>query len=508
MNIAPPPLGRHQRWLVVAALLVAVAVRVAWLAEKPFWRDEAWVAMVVAERSDHGYDQTGPRPVPRGFVTLARLGGALPLPPEIGYRLPALLAGIALVPALARLAVALGAPAPVPLMVLWLAAGLPALVYYSRELKPYGLDALVATLAPLLALRCVGRGAGRGLSPRIATAALLALVAAAPWCTFGGLFAVAAVLVWGSLRWWPGADAATRRRWLLVCVVFAASFGAAYLLTLRAQTHSPKLQRTWKQWTFVGQPLPLAAKAETATTRFLSLSTTFTYAGAWPLLIPLAGLGAALWPRRGRGLLLWCYAAPGGLVIAAALANRYLLAEGRLLLFVAPPLLLAAAAGLAIVSRAWRARPQLLALAAAIGFGLAWSAKAIAKRVPPYVNETRAYFQYDILHDVGALLAATDRIVPPDAPVFVSLYTSKPWVYYDSGRFADAAVCVEPCPIFGRVFDQWLARLDRTGWLLVTDDERDVYAGLLAGRGRTWREVVTVRGAAAWEIAPPPAPAG
>ena len=490
------------RWLAVAALLVAVVVRGAFLAEKPFWRDEAWVAMVVAQRTDHGYDLQRPRPVPPGFVALARLGGALPVPPEVGYRLPALVAGIALVPALARLAGALGAPAPIPLMLLWLAAGAPALVYYSRELKPYGIDALIATLAPLLALRAFGRAAGDGLSPAAAAAALVALVAVAPWCTYGGLFAIGAVLAWGSLRWWLGADAATRRRWVVVCAVFALSFAAAYAYALSDQASSPTLQETWRPWTFGGQPQPRGAKALTATWRYLSLSTVFTYAGAWPLLIPLAALGAATWPRRGRALLAWTYVVPGALAVGAALANRYLLAEGRLLLFAAPPLLLAAAAGLALCSRAWRTRPQALAIVAAVGLGLAWSAKAIERRLPPYHNETRAYFQYDILHDVGALLDAADRIVPPGGPVFISVYASKPWVYYDRGRFADAAVCVEPCPQRGPAFRRWLDRHRRPGWLLLIDDERDVYARHLAASGRTWREVATVRGGAIWAIDP------
>lgn len=503
MNIAPSSSGRSARWLAVAALLVAVLVRGALLAEKPFWRDEAWVAMLVAQRTDHGFDQQRPRPVPVGFLALARLGGALPVPPEVGYRLPALVAGIALVPALARLATVLGAPAPVPLMVLWIAAGAPALVYYSRELKPYGIDALGATLALLLALRCFGRGAGaRGLSPAAAAAALVALVAVAPWCTFGGLFAIGAVLVWGSLRWWPRADAATRRRWLVVCAVFALSFAAAYAYALGAQSSSPPLRHAWRTWTFGAQPQPRVAKLLTAIWRYLSLSTVFTYAGAWPLLIPLAALGAATWPRRWRALLAWSYAAPGALAIAAALADRYLLAEGRLLLFAAPPLLLAAAAGLATCSRGWRARPHVLALAVAVGLGLAWSAKAIARRLPPYQNDPRAYFQYDILHDVGALLDTADRIVPPDAQVFISLYASKPWIYYDRGRFADAMVCVEPCPRTRLVFRRWLKHLRQPGWLLLLDEEHDRYATELAAQGKTWREVARVRGGAIWEITP------
>jgi hypothetical protein len=495
------PIGASARWLTVAALLVAVLVRGALLGDKPFWRDEAWVAMVVAQRADKGVAPQRSRPAPPGFIALARWGAALPVPPEIGYRLPALVAGIALVPVLARLAAVLGAPAPIPLAVLWLAAGAPALVYYSRELKSYGLDALCAALAPLLALRCVGRGADAGgLSRPAAAAALTALVAAAPWCVYGGLFAIGALLAWGSVFWWPRADAATRRRWLVVCVVFALSFTAAYAYALAAQSTDATLHRTWRAWTFGHQPDPALRKVLTATGRYLSLSTVFTYAGAWPVLIPLALLGAATWARPGRALLTWLYAAPGALAIAAALLDRYLLAEGRLLLFAAPPLLLAAAAGLAAGGRIWQARPQALALAAAVILGLAWSARAIAHRLPPYRNQMGTYFQYDILHDVDALLDAAMRVVPRGGPVFVSLYASKPWLYYHRGRFADAVVCVEPCPNFDQKLNRWLDRRDGPAWLLLVDDERTRLATAIAAHGMRWREVATVRGGALWEI--------
>jgi hypothetical protein len=502
MNTAPAPTStRNARWWYVAALLVAVLVRGTLLAEKPFWRDEAWVALLVEGRSLPQFDPQQPRPAPVGFVAAARLGGALPVRPEVGYRLPALLAGIALVPVLGRLASALGAPAPIPLLVVWLAAGAPALVYYSRELKSYGLDALCAALAPLLALRCSGRGtASAGLSPPAATAVFVALVAVAPWFTYGGQFAIGAMLAWGWLAWWPGADPTTRRRWLLVSVVFALSFAAAYRYALRNQASSPALHYFWDPWTFTARPDGYAWKTLVAAWRYATLSVSYVFAEAWPLLFPIAALGAAVWPRRDRLLLLWSYAAPGALAIGAALSDRYLLAEGRLLLFAAPPLLLAAAAGLAAGGRRWRAHPQALALTAAVGLGLAWSATAIAHRLPPYRNDLRAYFRYDTLHDVDALLADAERIVPPGAPVFVSMYASKSVLYYGRGRLADATTCLEPCLKIGDVFDAWVDGLTSPGFVLVLDDERDSYAVRLPTRGASAQVVANERGGQLWEV--------
>ena len=207
-----------------------------------------------------------------------------------------------------------------------------------------------------------------------------------------------------------------------------------------------------------------------------------------------------MWARRGRALLLWSYVVPGALAVGAALTDRYLLAEGRLLLFAAPPLLLAAAAGLDAGSRRWRAHPQMLAIAAAVTLCVAWSATAIAHRLPPYRNDLHAYFRYDTLHDVDALLAAAERSIPPGAPLFVSLYASKPFQYYARDRFADAAMCVEPCLKFGDVFDAWVDGLTGSGWVLVLDEERDSYAVRLSAHGARLRIVDRARGGELWQV--------
>jgi hypothetical protein len=348
-----------------------------------------------------------------------------------------------------------------------------------------------------------------------ATAGFIILVALAPWCTYGGQFAIGATLAWGWLRWWPGADSATRRRWLLISVVFALSFAAAYRYALHKQATSRTLQTAWQPWTFTDRTDSFTWKVLVAVWRYLSLSTTFLFGKGWreadpanpswsvevwPLLIPLAAFGAAVWARHGRALLVWSYVVPGALAVGAALADHYLLAEGRLLLFAAPPLLLAAAAGLDAAGRRWRAHPQTLAQALAVTLCLAWSATAIAHRLPPYHNDLSAYFKYDTLHDVDALLAAAERSVPPGAPLFVSMYASKSFLYYARDRFADATMCLEPCPKIGGVFDEWVNGLTGSGWVLVLDDDRDSYAVRLPAQGARLRIVARVRGGELWEV--------
>ena len=500
---------RSARWWYAAALTLAVVLRVAWLDDKPFWRDEAWVALLVESPLAQVIDPERPRAVPIGFVALAKLTGLLPLSPELAYRVVPLVAGLALVPLLGRFAAALGAPAPVPLLVVWLAAALPALVYYSRELKSYGLDVLLATLAPLLALRLFGRGADgrRGLAPSVAGAALVVLLAAAPWITFGSAFAIGALLLWGWLRWMSAAAPRARVWWTAASAVYGGSLLIALRVGLAQQAASARLHATWSEW-FLGDGS--LASGVAAVGRFLGLSTSYVFLDVWPLAVPLVLLGVWRWPRPQRATLLWLYGGTGALVVATTLAGRYLLADGRLLLAALPPLLLAAAQGLAIAAATVAPRhARAVALAIALPLVAWWSTQAlIARRLP----RSERYFVYDVLHDVGPMLDTAAAMIPAGEPLYVAEWASRPFAYYrrerGAGRFGDATVCVEPCERDSQT-DAWLATLRGRGWMLVTTDQRDVYTELLAARGHATQQRAVGRGVELWTVerpAPPPAP--
>jgi len=500
MNNAP----RSERLWFAAALLLAVVVRVAWLGDKPFWRDEASVALAIESPLAAVIDPQRPRAVPVGFVALAKATGRLPLAPEIAYRLVPLCVGLALVPLLGRFAAALGAPAPVPLLVVWLAAALPALVYYSRDLKSYGLDALLATLAPLLALRLFGRAAdGGGLAPARAGAGLVALLAVAPWITFGSAFALAALLLWGWARWMPSAAPGARRWWAAASGVYAASFVIALRVALAPQAASPGLRSTWRGWHLDDGS---AANAVEAVGRFLALSTRYVFLDVWLLALPLALLGAWCWTRPQRATLVWLYAGTGALTIAATLTGRYLLADGRLLLAALPPLLLAAAHGLAVVARRIAPRHGRAAtLAAVVPLTLWWGGRALAARYAPHPTAA-PYFIFDIVHDVGAMLDTAAALIPAGEPLYVGEWASRPFGYYrrhgDRGRFADATVCGEPCDLAATT-SAWLSARQGHGWMLLTTDQLDAYAAILAERGVRPDERARRRGVVLWEIGGP-----
>ena len=504
MEIAP----RSARWWYAAALLLAVVLRIAWLGDKPFWRDEAWVASLVESPLAQVIDPERPRAVPVGFVALAKVTGLLPLPHEVAYRLVPLVVGLALVPLLGRFAAALGAPAPVPLLVVWFAAALPPLVYYSRELKSYGLDALLATLAPLLSLRLFGRSADdrRGLAPAAAGAALVLLLAAAPWISFGSAFAVAALLLWGWARWMAAAAPRARAWWVAASAVYTVSMLSALRVGLEQQAASTRLHERWSDWHLDDGSL---ASAAVAVGRYLALSTGYVFLDVWPLAIPLALLGAWRWTRPQRATLLWLYAGTGALIIAATLAGRYVLGDGRLLLAALPALLLAAAQGLASGAAAVAPRhARAVALAVALPVVAWWSTQALVARCLP---GSERYFVYDVLHDVGPMLDTAAALIPPGEPLYVGEFASRPFAYYQrtrgAGRFGDATVCGEPCAL-DSVTDAWLAKLPGRGWMLVTTDQRAVYAAVLAARGHETQRRAVGRGVELWTVtrpAPPPA---
>jgi hypothetical protein len=478
-------------------MLVALVARLPLLAEKPFWRDEAWVAQfVVAPFSTFSAQ---PHSLPVGFLLATKAEARLPLAPEVGYRILPLLTGIALVPLLGRLAVVLGAAPPVPLLVVWLAAGMPALVYYSRELKPYGLDALIAALAPLLALRLFGRGFDEGLSPRTAGAALVALTVAAPWMTYGSAFTVAALFAWGWLCWWRAASPVARRWWLAANICYAASFALVFLLFLDSQSTSARLHAHYQAYDLHVAAGSLLARAAIGAHRYVRLTVGYPFLGLWPAALFPVLLGAWRWPRPGRGLLCWLYLGAGVCAVAAALGGRFLLAKERLLLFALPQVLLAAAAGLETICRLFgRKRGAAIALACAAVFSIVWTSRAIAYRVAP---RGERYFVFDVLHDVDAMIATAATIVPAAGPIYIGQHASHAFAYYSHGRLAGATVCVEPCDQ-REVTGTWLQQNGGRGWMIVTTDEAKWYAEFLAAQGIAYAERAHARGIRLWAVHP------
>lgn len=487
--------ARRLRILMGCAMIVAFAVRVAFLADKPFWRDEAWVALLV---DDPLRVATDARSVPIGFVLLTRLFAAIPvLAPEITYRVLPLLCGMAVLPLLARLSVALGATRRTALAVVWLAVGFQPFVYYSRELKSYELDVLAAVLLPLLGLQGFAASATSALSRR----ALIACVAVAPWVSFGSVFPISALLAWGWLAWWKNAARVQRRDWMLATLAFVLSFAALYVVVLSVQVDSPRLRSYWEGHLIAEQQLSWLVAIPVAAWRYASVSTLYFFAELWPAFVAVAAVGAWTWPREGRAFLAWLGVATAAACVVAAVADRYLLAQGRLLLFAAPVMLMWSANGLQAIAR--RLREPLgaaIVLGIPVLLSLYWSAQSIDHRVHPRRTNWTRFFRYDVLQDVNLAIAEADRQIPAGDPLLVERKCAYAFQFYAHGRLPQAVYCERYCKDFRSIARKWAAGVDHRGWVMLGDEDINSLGRFFDKAGFDHRERVRVRGVRVWEL--------
>lgn len=474
-----------------AALLVAVAVRVVFLADKPFWRDEAWVAellgLPVAEILERA------RAIPIGFACLVKgVSSLAPMaPPEVSLRLVPLAAGLAAVALLPSLTAALGGSLPTGHAALWLAAGMPALVFYSRELKPWSLDLLIAVLLPLLTQRALA-GAQR------AHVALAMLLVATPWVSFGALFPAAAALTFATLLTWRRGGPRPTAVWLATALGFGISLWAAFAATLRRQLTNPFLRQVWQDE--LPSELSLGGSVRSLWDVHAA-SLPYLFPRAWLVALGLALVGGCTWPAKQRAFLLWMWLGTATLAALASAGGLYVLEQGRFLLFLAPPLLLLTSGGLvASLERAWPRRGSALAISVAMLCALFWTDQAISHRLRPAGSDPARYFLFDIVHDVAPLIDRLDRDRVPPHAVMVSRYAAYSFRYYRRGRLPGAFVCGSlECRDFSPAFDRWLASMEGDGYLLLTDEEAVRRQALEEG-GFEIQEIATARGACVWRI--------
>ena len=475
------------------ALALGFVGRAAYLADKPLWRDEAWVALLVGQPFA-ALRQS--RPVPAGFVLLTDAAAALPhLSLEVKLRLVPLLCGLALLPALARLATALGADALTAVAAMSLAAGLTPLIYYSRELKPYGIDAFLAVLIPLLAVRGFDRAADK-----TAHRALVAAVIVAPWVSFAALFSVVAVLMWGWLVWWPQADRAARRDWVVTTLAFAASFAASYVLIVGEQSTDPGIHGYWEPLLAAERGLSVPRRLLVAARSFAAVSPRYFFPGAWPLFVPIAAVGALAWPRPQRAFLIWLYGASAALAVIAAAFDRYVLLHGRFVLFSAPVLLLWFANGLTTAARWARVRAASeLALVVCAVLATYWTTDAIRHRIQ---DVPTVHFRYDVLQDMDDMIAQTVATIADGDPVLISHYGGDAFPLYARNRLPQARYCEAGSRDFASMTRDWLGAIRDRGWMIITDEESSGLGPWVDDQGFAHVTRRRARGLALWEVTP------
>ncbi len=328
---------RRQKGLVGVVVAGGILLRlVAYLHNRSLWLDEAMVASSVIRRSflelllPLDYSQA----VPVGFLYLVRAATALFGPGEFALRLVPLLAGLAAVPLFYILARRYVGRAPA-LIGLALFAVSENLIYYSAELKQYSTDVLL-TILVLLAVEPVLRGSTKTRDHLILGAAGVLGV----WFSHPVIFVLAgagAGLAFLSIQ---------KRDWKRLATVsvvglaWLASFGLNYGLFARGlaadeskvsafdYTFMPlsvSLEALeWVRWAFSGLPH-----------RTLRLPTNLGCAVIASLSMVIGGV--RLFARdKVRGV---CLVAPVAFCLVASAMHKYPF-RGRLLLFLAPALLI------------------------------------------------------------------------------------------------------------------------------------------------------------------------
>jgi len=305
--------------------------------DRSLWFDEAALALNVIHRSFAGlfkpldYHQGAPV----GFLVLEKLASKLIGTGEVALRTLPLIAGIAALFVFFQVAKLYVSGKAVPLA-LFLFAVCDSLVYYSSEAKQYSSDVLITLLllwtavkiasSSLTTSRLVGFGVAGALAVWFSHSASLVLAGV------GVTLLVAAA----KSRDWPRVT-----RLLSLLAVWAASFAACYVLSLRPLSHDAILLNYW------GHAFPPHSDSFLAMLSWLS--DKFIAAFADPAsLFPIVGAAlfcAGCWQMmRRRRIAFWLVVTPLLMLLLASLVHRYPL-QGRLLLFITPILLLVISEG-------------------------------------------------------------------------------------------------------------------------------------------------------------------
>jgi uncharacterized membrane protein len=342
---------------VLAALLIVIgtALRVYLYLQNPSpWLDEQQLAVNIASRSFTGLvrELDFAQSAPLLFLWMIRLVVAFAGVNELALRAVPLTVGLLLLPASWLFARRLFSEREA-LLTVTLVALSPVLIRYSNEIKPYGLDALVAIGLVWLALNCQEATDEKRPWMLLAFGGVTAV-----WLSTTAAFVLAGIGVSFLLQFAIG------RRWrqvialVVCCSLWLASFAVAYVEIYRAPARNGYMQRFW-----AGSFLHLSLLDGTRqlfdmvggmiSAIFLHRDVfggavapaRYLYTGVILLLCLVGALRC--WRERGAqrtGLLIL----PFLIAIGASAAQLYPLSV-RLMLFAAPAFLVFTAAGVALV---------------------------------------------------------------------------------------------------------------------------------------------------------------
>jgi hypothetical protein len=325
------PRSRWGQTVLISLCVGGLVLRLSrFLENRPLWTDEAKLALGMGRVGYIGllhsldYNQVAPVLYLWLLKALTSTFGMH----EWVLRLPALIAGVAMMPIVwligRRTLSEAGA-----LVAVAVAATAPLLIAYSAEAKPYELDACVSAILLLLALRVIERdNARRRLT--LGLAGVLGIGLSFP-----------AVFIVGGIGATLLISAAFRRDWMSaitmsVCsIVWLGVFGLHRYLTYTDPATDAFMQNFWRGVMIrMGEPgwierffVSLGAAVLSSTDPLVPL---LSYVA--PITIPLGTL--VIWKHSGKTAALMLVASLGLALVASALALWPI--DGRLVLFFAP----------------------------------------------------------------------------------------------------------------------------------------------------------------------------
>ncbi len=386
----------------------------AYLGRPSLFVDEAMVAINVGDRSFRelltplDYDQSAPVP----FLWVVKLCTTVAGMNEFTLRAVPLLAGLGLLYLVWHVAARL-LPAPAAVLAVWVAATAPTLVQFSVMTKPYMTDALVALLVLAPTLSVLERP-GDGAAWRHLTL----------WGFAGVLWSFPAAFLLAAAGAGLLASPAVRReprallRLSVAAAVWGGTFLALYVTLYRSAATTPYVQQFWAAnyltpaalvpggggWSMLGQALLQVLVNRPTPPPTILLFTVVALAGTLFLAA-----------RHGASVLLPMIGPLAALILASAL-HRYPV-SARLLLFLAPAVVLTLAAALAAAGERWPVGTRAV-VARSLAAALPLTFAAVALSHPFRTPRTR--------------LAAREleRLASSGEPVYVINSAIPHWVFY------------------------------------------------------------------------------
>ena len=443
--------GTRAARAVTAVILIGAALRlIAYLAARSLWLDEAMLANNIVGRTFVAL--LGPLGENQGAPWLFLLGERAAIvvagPNELALRLLPLAAGIA-IPYVAWLTARRMFDDMTGVVAATIAAVSPLLLYYSNEVKPYGIDALVCVSLVLLTIRVLD-------APSQSTrwAVLLLAGVCGVWSAFPSAFALAGC--WCALVASADARASRHARLMLslAVVVWGAAFAAPYVHVIRYAANDPflttffadrflipgngALVSLWRLWQDVATDVFLGRDAVARFPQSVRLTLSIAI-----LVLCVLGVREVARRRGAAGVLL--LSGPIAIGLLASTLRFYPLTM-RLWTFSAPLWALLAAAGVSTVARAvsqrgrWAGPAPVTALATAGLLLLAGIDAALGMRNP--------YWRRSHIRPLIRALEAQQQATGD--PIYVSPRAVPQWLFYTT------AWRTNPAPVQRDSAAQWL----------------------------------------------------